>query len=143
DGSAITKDVRNKRSKEAEANAAEDAKSREVIEARNQCDSLIYSTERTLRDHGDKVPAEDKQAIEAAMTDAREALKGDDLDRIKRAQEALTKASHKLAEVMYREAQASAQPPGGQAASGDGAQANHDPKSDVIDAEFKDLGDKK
>ena len=104
---------------------------------------MVYSTERTLRDHGDKVPAEDKQAIETAMSEAREALKGDDLDRIKRAQEALTKASHKLAEAMYREAQASAQPPGGQAASGDGAQTNQDPKSDVIDAEFKDLGDKK
>src|SRR5207244_2055586 len=139
--SGLTKDEIDKMKKEAEANAAEDAKSREVIEARNQCDSLIYSTERTLRDYGDKVPAEDKQAIEAAMTDAREAFKGDDLDRIKRAQEALTKASHKLAEVMYREAQASAQP-GGPAASGDGAPAQ-DPKSDVIDAEFKDLGDKK
>ena len=76
------------------------------------------------------------------MGEAREALKGDDLDRIKRAQEALTKASHKLAEVMYREAQASAQPQGGQAGSGDGA-GGQDSKSDVIDAEFKDLGDKK
>src|SRR6184192_2927058 len=82
--SGLTKDEIDKMKKEAEANAAEDAKSREVIEARNQCDSLIYSTERTLRDYGDKVPAEDKQAIEAAMTDAREALKIDDLERIKR-----------------------------------------------------------
>src|SRR5213596_3062635 len=135
--SGLTKDEIDKMKKEAEANAAEDAKSREVIEARNQCDSLIYSTERTLRDHGDKVPAEDKQAIEAAMTDAREALKGDDLDRIKRAQEALTKASHKLAEVMYRETQASGQPgPQGAGQAGapgpGGAQA---PKSDVVDAE--------
>ena len=142
--SGLTKDEIDKMKKEAEANAAEDAKSREVIEARNQCDSLIYSTERTLRDHGDKVPAEDKQAIEAAMTDAREALKGDDLDRIKRAQEALTKASHKLAEVMYRETQASGQPgPQGAGQAGapgpGGAQA---PKSDVVDAEFEDLGDK-
>jgi molecular chaperone DnaK len=140
--SGLTKDEIERMKKEAEAHAAEDARSREAIEVKNQCDSLVYSTERTLRDHGDKVPAEDKQAIEAAMVEAREALKGDDLDRIKRAQEALTKASHKLAEVMYREAQASAQPPGGQAASGDGAPAQ-DPKSDVIDAEFKDLGDKK
>src|SRR6266540_991793 len=140
--SGLTKDEIERMKKEAEAHAAEDARSREAIEVKNQCDSLVYSTERTLRDHGDKVPAEDKQAIEAAMGEAREALKGDDLDRIKRAQEALTKASHKLAEVMYREAQASAQPPGGQAASGDGAQAP-DSKSDVIDAEFKDLGDKK
>src|ERR1700704_2620899 len=89
--SGLTKDEIDKMKKEAEANAAEDAKSREIIEARNQCDSLIYSTERTLRDYGDKIPAEDKQAIEAAMAEAREALKGDDLDRVKRAQEALTK----------------------------------------------------
>jgi len=140
--SGLTKDEIDRMKKEAEAHAADDAKSREAIEVKNHCDSLVYSTERTLRDHGDKVPAEDKQAIEAAMGEAREALKGDDLDRIKRAQEALTKASHKLAEVMYREAQASAQPPGGQTGPGDGAGAEA-PKSDVIDAEFKDLGDKK
>jgi len=145
--SGLTKDEIDRMKKEAEAHAADDAKSREVIEVKNQCDSLVYSTERTLRDHGDKIPAEDKQAIEAAMAEAREALKADDLDRIKRAQEALTKASHKLAEVMYREAQASAQQPGGQPGSGDGAHAQdpnaQDPRSDVIDAEFKDLGDKK
>ena len=74
------------------------------------------------------------------MAEAREALKGDDLERIKRAQEALTKASHKLAEVMYREAQA--HPSGGQTGP-DGAAGAEPPKGDVIDAEFKDLGDKK
>ena len=97
--SGLTKDEIDRMKKEAEAHAAEDAKNREAIEAKNQCDSLVYSTERTLNEHGDKIPAEDKQTIEAAMTEAREALKGDDLERIKRAQEALTKASHKLAEV--------------------------------------------
>src|ERR1700747_1184487 len=90
--SGLTKDEIERMKKEAEAHAAEDAKNREAIEAKNQCDSLVYSTERTLRDHGDKVPAEDKQAIEAAMTEAREALKSDDLERIKRAQEELTRA---------------------------------------------------
>jgi molecular chaperone DnaK len=142
--SGLTKDEIDKMKKEAEANAAEDAKSREIIEARNQCDSLIYSTERTLRDYGDKIPAEDKQAIEAAMAEAREALKGDDLDRVKRAQEALTKASHKLAEVMYRETQAAGQPgPQGSGQAGaPGAGGAQAPKSDVVDAEFEDLGDK-
>src|SRR6195256_3104617 len=81
--SGLTKDEIDKMKKEAEANAAEDAKSREVMEIRNQCDSLIYSTERTLRHYGDKIPAEDKQGIEAAMSEAREALKGEDVDRIK------------------------------------------------------------
>jgi molecular chaperone DnaK len=140
--SGLTKDEIDRMKKEAEAHAAEDAKNREAIEAKNQCDSLVYQTERTLNEHGDKIPAEDKQTIEAAMIEAREALKGDDLERIKRAQEALTKASHKLAEVMYREAQAQAQPSGGQAGP-DGAGGAEHPKGDVIDAEFKDLGDKK
>jgi molecular chaperone DnaK len=141
--SGLTKDEIERMKKEAEAHAAEDAKNREAIEAKNQCDSLVYSTERTLREHGDKVPAEDKQAIEAAMTEAREALKSDDLERIKRAQEELTKASHKLAEVMYREAQAQAQPGGAQPGSDGAAGGAEGPKGDVIDAEFKDLGDKK
>jgi len=139
--SGLTKDEIDRMKREAEAHAAEDAQHREEIEAKNQADSLVYSTERTLREHGDKIGAEDKQAIETALNEAREALKGDDLPRIKRAQEALTQASHKLAEVMYREAQANAGAPGGESpggtAPGDGA------KGDVIDAEFKDLGEKK
>src|SRR5512138_351825 len=76
--SGLTKDEVERMKKEAEAHAAEDAKNREAIEAKNQCDSLVYSTERTLREHGDKIPAEDKQTIEAAMTEARDALKSED-----------------------------------------------------------------
>jgi len=138
--SGLTKDEVERMKKEAEAHAAEDAKNREAIEAKNQCDSLVYTTERTLRDNADKISAEDKQSIEAAMAEARDALKGDDLDRIKRAQEELTRASHKLAEAMYREAQKQAQP-GQPGADGGGEQGGA--KGDVIDAEFKDLGDKK
>jgi len=143
--SGLSKDEIDKMKKEAEAHAAEDARNREAIEVKNQADSLVYSTERTLREHGDKVPAADKQAIEAALNDAREALKTDDLDRIKKAQEALTAASHKLAEVMYREAQASAQQPGSgpSAPGGQSGQAGAGAKGDVVDAEFEDLGEKK
>src|SRR5499425_2847608 len=140
--SGLTKDEIDRMKKEAEAHAAEDAKNREAIEAKNQCDSLVYTTERTLRDNGDKVSAEDKQAIEAAMAEAREALKGDDLDRIKRAQEELTRASHKLAEAMYREAQTQAKPGAGPSGA-DGEAGQGGAKGDVIDAEFKDLGEKK
>ncbi len=142
--SGLTKDEIERMKKEAESHAAEDARNREAIELKNQCDSLVYATERTLREHGDKVPAADKQAIESAMSEAREALKTDDLDRIKRAQEALTQASHKLAEVMYREAQAKNQQPGA-GTSGEGAsgQAAGGAKGDVVDAEFEDLGEKK
>jgi molecular chaperone DnaK len=143
--SGLTKDDIDRMKKEAEAHAAEDARSREAIETKNQCDSLVYSTERTLREHADKIPVDDKQAIESAMGEAREALKTDDLDRIKRAQEALTQASHKLAEVMYREAQAKSQQPGSGPSAGDGSagQAAGGPKGDVVDAEFEDLGEKK
>jgi molecular chaperone DnaK len=136
--SGLAKDEIDKMKKEAEAHAAEDAKHREEIEIKNRADSLVYGTERTLREHGDKVPAEDKQGIETAINAVREALKSDDLERIKRAEEELQKASHKLAEVMYREAQAKSQPSG---APGGAPTDGH--KGDVVDAEFEDLGEKK
>ncbi len=141
--SGLSKDEIDKMKKEAEAHAAEDARNREAIEVKNQADSLVYSTERTLREHGDKVPAADKQAIETALNDVREALKTEDLDRIKKAQEALTAASHKLAEVMYREAQAGSQQAGGPSGSGDHSGQAGGAAGDVVDAEFKDLGEKK
>ena len=114
--STLTKDDIERMKREAEAHAAEDAKHREEIEVRNHADSLVYTTERTLREHGDKVSAEDKAAIEAALNEAREALKGSDIERIKQTQETLTKASHKVAEAMYR-----AQAAGAGAAPGEGA----------------------
>jgi molecular chaperone DnaK len=139
--STLTKEDIERMKREAEAHAAEDAKNREEIEIRNHADSLVYTTERTLREHGDKVSAEDKTAIEAALNEAREALKGSDLERIKQTQETLTKASHKVAEAMYR-----AQAAGAGAAPGDsqGAEGSADSgapgdsaKGDVIDAEFR------
>jgi molecular chaperone DnaK len=137
--SGLTKDEIDRMKREAESHAAEDATRREQIEVKNQADSLVYSTERLVREHGDKVSEADKQAIDTALNEVKEALKGDDLDRIKRAQETLTQASHKLAEVMYREAQAGAPSPGAPGAQGAGGA----PAEDVIDAEFKDLGEKK
>jgi molecular chaperone DnaK len=142
--SGLTKEEIDRMKREAESHAAEDAKRREEIELKNQADSLVYSTERTLREHGEKISAADKEAIESALGETREALKGDDLERIKRAQEALTKASHKLAEVMYREAQASANPGDASAKGPEGGQPGAGgAQGDVIDAEFKDLGEKK
>ncbi|HET8575599.1 MAG TPA: molecular chaperone DnaK [Methylomirabilota bacterium] len=140
--SGLAKEEIERMKKEAEAHAAEDARHREEIELKNQADSLVYNVERQLREHGDKIPAGDKQAVEAALTDLREALKGDDLERIKRAQEALTQAFHKVAEVMYRESQAKSQ--AGAAPSADGGQSGAaGAKGDVVDAEFEDLGEKK
>src|SRR5437667_10856611 len=110
--SGLSKDEIDKMVKEAEANAADDARHKQEIEIRNQADSLVYSTERTLSEHGSKLAEADRKTVEDALNEVREALKGEDYDRIKSTQETLTKSSHKLAEVMYREAQ------GGQAAGG-------------------------
>src|SRR5438034_39912 len=84
--------------KESESTAAEDTKRRQEIEVRNQTDSLVYSTERTLGEHGSKLPEADRKAVEDALNEARESLKSEDVERMKRAQESLTRASHKLAE---------------------------------------------
>jgi molecular chaperone DnaK len=141
--SGLSKDEIERMKKEAEAHAADDARQREGIEVRNLADSVVYSTEKLLREQGDKVEAGDKQATEAALGELREALKTEDLDRIKKAQEATVQASHKLAEAMYREAQAKSQPGAGGAAEPGPAGGATPPKGDVVDAEFEDLGEKK
>ncbi len=89
--SGLTKDEIQKMVKDAEANAAEDAKRKQEIEVRNQTDTLVYSTERTLAEHGAKLNEADKKAIEDALAEAREALKGEDTERMKRAQDAVTR----------------------------------------------------
>ena len=141
--SGLSKDEIARMKKEAEANAADDARQREGIEVRNLADSVVYSTEKLLREQGDKVEAADKQATEAALGELREALKTEDLDRIKKAQEATVQASHKLSEAMYREAQAKSQPGAGGAPEPGPTGGATPPKGDVVDAEFEDLGEKK
>ncbi len=137
--SGLTKEEIDRMMKEAQAHSAEDTRRKQEIEIRNQADSLVYSTERTLAEHGSKLPEADRKTIEDALNETREALKGEDYDRAKRAQEALTKASHKLAEVVYRQAQHEAQAPGTDGQTHPGA-----PKEgEVVDAEFEDLGEKK
>jgi molecular chaperone DnaK len=139
--SGLTKDDIDKMVREAETHADEDKKRREEIEIRNHADSLAYSVERQLQEHGDKVPAPDKAAIEEAIKEVREALKAEDVARVQRAADALTKASHKMAEVLYREAQAKA-PGGAQAAGGGGNGRAKTAEGEVVDAEFEDLGPK-
>ena len=140
--SGLTKEEVERMVKEADAHAAEDAKRKQEIEIRNQADSLVYATERTLREHGDKISEADRKAVEEALNEGREALKGEDIERIKRAQEALMKASHKLAEIMYREAQAKAQAGAPTAGTSRGAEGKAG-EGEVVDAEFEDLGEKK
>jgi molecular chaperone DnaK len=143
--SGLSKDEIDKMVREAESNAADDTRRKQEIEVRNQTDSLVYSTERTLAEHGSKLADTDRKAIDEALADAKEALKSEDVERMKRAQESLSKASHKLAEIMYREAQAQ---PGNQASGPQaGAQNQGRPsgpkEGEVVDAEFEDLGEKK
>src|SRR5688500_16951429 len=141
--STLTKDEVERMVKDAEAHSADDTKRKQEIEIRNQVDSLVYSTERTLGEHGSKLGEADRKALDDALAEAKEALKGDDLERMKAAQEKLTAASHKLAEIMYREAQAQGQPDGAQSAAGK-TQAPGGPKEgEVVDAEFEDLNEKK
>ena len=124
--------------REAEANAAEDARRRQEIELRNQTDSLVYSTERTLAEQGANLPEADRRAVEQALNEAKEALKGEDSDKIRRAQDNLTRVAQTLAEAMRR--QSSSGGNGGQGGSGGSRGPQGD---DVVDAEFKDANDPK
>ena len=119
--------------KEAEANADADKKKREVVEAKNQAESLIHSTEKSLKDYGDKVTADEKTAIETAITDLKSALEGDDAEAIKEKSGALAEASMKLGEAMYKQSQAEAE--------ANAAGANKADDDDVVDAEFEEVKD--
>jgi molecular chaperone DnaK len=121
--------------KEAEANAESDKKQREAIEAKNQAESLLHSTEKSLKDYGDKVSAEDKGAIETAVADLKGVLEGDDADVIKEKTNALAEASMKLGEAMYKASQAEAE---AKAAGGDKSADD-----DVVDADFEEVKDDK
>ena len=119
---------------EGKAFEDEDKSRREIIEARNQLDNLVYQIEKTLTESGDKLPADEKERLSAELASAKEALDSDDLDSIKAAFDSLTAASHKLAEMMYQNDQA-AEGAGGEASTGDEGGAGGD---DVIDAEYED-----
>jgi molecular chaperone DnaK len=119
---------------DAAAHAGEDKARREIIEKKNQIDSLVYNGEQQLSEHGDKLGAEDKQAIEEALANAKQALEGDDAAALDSAGQRLEQSLHKLAEVLYK-AQAEAGPaPGADAAGSPGA--GSEDAGDVIDAEY-------
>jgi molecular chaperone DnaK len=114
--------------KEADLHSDEDKKKKEMVEARNQADGLVYTTEKTLKEHGDQVDAETKTKIETALEELKKAIEGEDKDEINAKSEALAQSAHKLAEAMYAKAEAE----GG----GDAAAAAED---SVVDAEFEDV----
>ena len=133
-GTKLADDEIDRMMKEAEAHAEEDKRKREEIEAKNQAENVVYQTEKSFKEHGDRLEEGDRREIENALTDAKEALKGSDLDRIKSTSEHLMTASQKIAAVMYQQAQGS--PSGGSDDSAGSA-------DDVVDAEVVDEGEEK
>ncbi len=129
----LSKDDIEKMVKDAEQFATEDKKRRETAEARNQGDSVVHSTERQLAEHGDKVDADTKSAIEAAIAETKEALAGEDADAITAKAQALTQAAMKLGEAVYAAEQAKAE----------GEPEAEKPAEDVVDADFTEVDDSK
>src|SRR5215210_778380 len=128
--------------KDAEAHAAEDKKRRELVEARNQGEALIHATEKSVKEHGDKVPEGDKQGIETAIEALRQALSGEDIEAIKARTTDLMQASMKLGEAMYAAAQAANEAGGGDHPEGGAGGTGGGPKKDdVIDADFQEVDD--
>ncbi|MEJ2154393.1 MAG: molecular chaperone DnaK [Desulfobacteraceae bacterium] len=125
--------------KDAEMHSEDDKKKKELIDARNHADSLMYATEKSLKDLGEKVDAETRAKVEAAMGDLKQVMDGEDVEAIKAKSEALTQASHKLAEAMYQQsAQEGQGAPGAEAGAQDaGGAPNAD--DDVVDADFEEV----
>ena len=137
--------------KQAESHAEDDQRRKEEAEERNKADNLVYQTEKILTENKDKIPAEEASQIELAIQDAKKALQEADVQAVRNAREVLERASHRLAEVMYKQAGATASggdagqaPPGGaEAGAAGGGPGASDGEGDVIDAEIVDSDDKK
>jgi molecular chaperone DnaK len=148
--SGLSKDEVDKMAKDAEAHSADDRKKKDEIEARNRADAMVYNIEKMLKEHRDKISDADAKNVEAAIEDTKKAIAEGDADRINKATDNLTQASHKLAEAMYK----SSTPPGGDAGPGAGAGAPGgqssaagdgagQKKDNVVDAEFVDVDENK
>jgi molecular chaperone DnaK len=124
--------------KDAELHAEDDKKKRELVDARNHADALIYSTEKSIKEMGDKVEDATKTDVESAIALLKTAMETEDTDEIKRLSESLTQTSHKLAEAMYQQA-SQAQEPGGDGAEGSSDQASGASDDDVVDADFEEV----
>jgi len=144
--SGLTEEEIEKMVKDAEAHAAEDQKFHQLVEARNQADALIHATRKSMDELGDKLEADEKSKIEAAIKDLEEAIKGDDKDAIEAKTKALSEASAKMAERLYAQQQGGGQTAGGAAGAG-GAEAASGQATgtdeDVVDAEFEEVDDSK
>ncbi len=126
--------------KDAELHAEDDKKKKELVEARNAADALMYSTEKSIKDLGDKVDSATKSQIEEITKRLKKAIEGEDIEEIRRVSDELTQSSHKLAEAMYQQASQGAQ----QAEEGAGSEAKPEPSKpdeDVVDADFEEVKD--
>ena len=143
--SGLSKDEVERMAKDADAHASEDKAKRDEVEARNQLDGMVYSIEKMLREHGDKISGQERSDVENALADAKKALEGTDAAAMNSARERLQTASHKLAEAMYKASSTQTPPQGGTAPGGDGQATGGEPKKDegVIDAEYVDVDEKK
>jgi molecular chaperone DnaK len=145
--SGLSEDDIQKMVKDAEEHASEDKKRREAVDLKNQAESLVHTTDKNLKEHGDKLEAADKEALEKGLEQLRETLKEDDLERIKKDLESLTALSMKLGEVIYKaeqEKQAQATEAASESTSKDdkGEKSDDDDEPPVVDAEFEDLSKK-
>jgi molecular chaperone DnaK len=138
--SGLTKDEIDRMVKDSERCAGDDKKRREEIEVRNQLDSLCYQTEKMLNENREKLPISELGTLEAAINAGKEALTGEEVGKQREALDQLTKASHRLAELLYQQAQSKQQAASGGQAPGEPSQGA--PEGGVVDAEFEDLGGK-
>jgi len=140
--SGLTEEEIKRMVRDAEENAEEDRKAHELVEARNQCDHMVHTVRKSLKEHGDKISVDEKTKIEAALKEAEESLKSDDKATIEAKTQALAQAAHKFAERMYQEEQAKqqAQPAGSEKAAAEGAKKDD---GNVVDAEYTEVKDKK
>ncbi len=137
--SGLTEEEIDRMVKDAEAHSEEDKKRKELVEARNHADTLVYSTEKSLKEHGDKLDDVTKKKIEDCLADTKKVMAEDDVENIKKATEELTQASHKLAEVVYAQTAEKAE---GEA-QGQPETGEQKTDEDVVDAEFEEVKDKK
>jgi molecular chaperone DnaK len=142
--SGLSKEEVEKMAKDAESHAAEDNKRKDEIDARNRADSMVYQIEKMLKDHRDKISADDAKNVEDALEATRKAMAGGTVEEISKATDNLTQASHKLAEAMYKTTSAGATGGDGATPPPSGDAAGEKPKdNNVVDAEFVDVDDKK
>ncbi|MBU2573749.1 MAG: molecular chaperone DnaK [Elusimicrobia bacterium] len=137
----LSKDEIDKFVKQAEQFSEADKKYKEKVEAKNEADSVLYVTEKALKEHGDKISQDERLAVDRAIGELKDALKGDDVEKLKKTKDALLQASQKLGEAVYKAAQAKAGPSSGGPnpdASAGGGQGEESKKEDVVDAEVVD-----